>query len=603
MPCCYESGPDSGRNWCQDLETVYTDAEGKDYCVFHAPQGKKGVSLEEFNKLIFARIREAHEQDKSCHFSGTIFEGNINFSQFDEDNPLPEINFSKARFSGNVTLVRSKFSGHANFCRAQFSGKTNFRHTQFSEYAAFEGAQFNGYADFVDVLFNWGALFDSAQFNEHTDFWGGEFRGRASFYNVRFCGNTNFNGVRFSGDVNFYSAQFSGDADFASAQFNGDAAFADAQFNGDATFVDAQFNGDADFRVARLSGNAAFWNTQFTEDVTFASAQFNGDAAFVDALFNEHAVFVKAQFSREANFAGAQFSEETHFDYIRILGKGQLFFRDIVKTKTFEGEACFRGLDIEGQLIFEGVDLSMASFTDTRVQKIDFVNPRWHRSGSRGWRNTLYDEIALFDGMKRGPSRDGEKPKTLYTDFKNRMERTFFYKEKYGDEIRKVEILYRRMKNKYRTLQNWPEVSNWHYGEKEMLRKENAVRRYFPFSFSFLYWLSSGYGERYVRAGVSLAVLILLLSFGLAWAGLDAAALSGSNPGDFHGIGSIRLGTLDPKSIGALLMNTLKYATFQKDVFFVPRNMWGECLRLIAQILIPIQTALFILAVRNRFRR
>lgn len=39
MPCCYKDG----KGWCKDLETVYTDAEGKEYCVLHAPQGKKGV--------------------------------------------------------------------------------------------------------------------------------------------------------------------------------------------------------------------------------------------------------------------------------------------------------------------------------------------------------------------------------------------------------------------------------------------------------------------------------------------------------------------------------------------------------------------------------
>jgi len=534
MPCCYESGPDSdsGRNWCQDLETVYTDAEGKDYCVFHAPQGKKGVSLEEFNELIFARIREAQEQHKPCDLSGTIFQGDVSFHQFDKDNPFPEINFLDAQFKGDVSFFKTQFSGEPIFERAQFSG------------------------------------------------------------------NTNFVGSQFSGDAYFCSAQFSGHAIFGGIQFSRDVDFADAEFSRDTHFHSAQFSGDADFLDARFSGNA-----------TFYSAQFSGNAAFSDARFSGNADFEHAQFSGDTYFHSARFSGEAHFDYIRIPGKARLIFWNRGKAKTFVRKASFIDLDIEGTLIFEGVDLSAASFTDTQVQKIDFVNPRWHRSGPRGWRNTLYDEIALFDRMKKVSIQDGasvqgeERPKKLYTDFENWMERIFFYAEKYGDDIRKVEILYRRMKDKYRNLQNWPEVSNWHYGEKEMYRKENAFRRYFPFSFSFLYWLSSGYGERYEKAGIVLAVLVFTLSFGLAWTGLDAAAGYGSNPGDFHGIRSITLETLNVKSISALLMNTLKYATFQKDVFFVPRNMWGEIIRCLAQILIPIQTALFILAVRNRFRK
>lgn len=464
MPCCYEG--DRLFKWCDYLKTVYTDAEGKDYCVFHAPQGNKGVSLAEFNELVFARIREAKEEKElpnlpegtykiikePCDLSGTIFEDYIDFSQFDKDNPLPDIALSHAQFSGDAF----------------------------------------------------------------------------------------FGGTQFSGDADFWEARFSGYASFAKTQFNGNTSFMGAQFSGYAFFCEAQFSGDANFNSLHISE------------------------------------------------------------------KARLLFQDLDKTKTFLKEACFMYCDIEGSFKFEGVDLSTVTFAGTQTNKIDFVNVRWHKSGWRGWQDTLYDEITLFKRMKEGSVQDEDRPKTLYTyylDFKNWMKRMFFYAEEYGDQIRKVGILYRKMKDKYRNLQNWPEVSNWHYGEKEMYRKENAFRRYFPFSFSFLYWLSSGYGERYLKAGIVTAVLIFILSFGLAWTGLDAVPRYGSNPGDFHGITSITFETLDVKSTGALLINTIKYATFQKDVFFVPRNMTGEIIRCIAQILIPIQTALFILAVRNRFRK
>lgn len=473
MSCCYRDG----KGWCKNLDRVYTDADGKDYCVFHAPQGEKRVLLEKFNERVFERIREAQRQDEPCDLSGTVFEGNITFSQFDENNPLPEIEFSKAQFKGDAE----------------------------------------------------------------------------------------FTNVHFSDDARFFHTKFSRDAYFKAVLFSGDISFRGVQFSGNASFTFAQFNKDADFE-----------SIQFGESVGFAGVCFNGN---------------------------------TSFDFIHIPKKGRILFQEWMKGKNFLQKASFEYLDVEGSLIFEGVDLSKTIFGNTRMDNIDFVNVRWSKSGLGAWRNTLYDEINLLEKIKKVLIQDEasvqgeERPKTLYTDFENWMERTFYYAEKFSDDIRKVETLYRRMKNKYRTLQNWPEVSNWHYGEKEMYRKENAFRRYFPFSFSFLYWLSSGYGERYVRAGVSLVVLIVVLSVGLAWTGLDAAALSGSNPGDFHGITSITLKTLDLKSIGALLINTLKYATFQKDIIFFPRNMWGEIVRLLAQILIPIQTALFIMAVRNRFRR
>ena len=489
MSCCYRDG----KGWCKNLDRVYTDADGKDYCVFHAPQGEKRVLLEKFNERVFERIREAQRQDEPCDLSGTVFEGDVSFSQFDKDHPLPDINFSNAQFSKIV-----------DFMGARFSNKAHFKETHFSEAVLFIETRFSGDTDFSDALFNGGSFFEETHFNGKTKFMNAQFSKDVFFENTRFSKNTNFRFVRIG-----------------------------------------------------KGGSVHFRNTSF--------------------------------------------SKRAVFDNLHILEKARLIFWNSDETKTFLEKSSFMLLDIEGSLVFERVDLSKALFSNTQMRNIDFVNIKWSRLGWRGWRNVLYDEIDLFEGIKKGSGEDDNRPKTFYAKY-------LYFKgwltgECHGDDIRKVEILYRRMKNKYRTLQNWPEVSNWHYGEKEMYRKENAFRRYFPLSFSFLYWLSSGYGERYVRAGVALGVLIVILSLGLAWTGLDATGVLGSNHGDFHGITSITLKTLDLKSIGALLINTLKYATFQKDIIFFPRNMWGEIVRLLAQILIPIQTALFIMAVRNRFRR
>ncbi|HPQ44690.1 MAG TPA: pentapeptide repeat-containing protein [Syntrophales bacterium] len=533
MPCCYEDG----NGWCKHLETVYKHA-GKEYCVFHAPQGKKGILLDAFNELVFARIREAQEKKKTCDLSGTIFEGNIAFNQFDKNNPLPSMECFKAYFNGFAVFQGTHFGGNVDFRETRFRQDANFMLAQFSMNATFIGARFRRFTVFMQTLFCEGAYFSRAQFSA-----------------------TNFERARFNGHAYFVKTQFSGEGNFQNALFRKEARFEDTCFRSLVSFMNAHFN------------NANFNNARFNKEGGFMDAQFNGYSSFA---------------------------------FLNVMKKGQIIFQDFAGTNTFLNQARFWYLNIEGSLLFEGTDLSEVSFSDTQIQKIDFVNVKWPRSGLRSWRNVLYDEIDLFEQMKKNNlTPNDDRLKTLYTDyldFKNWIKRTVSYGKKYGDQIRKVGILYRRMKNKYRTLQNWSEVSNWHYGEKEMYRKENAFRRYLP-SFSFLYWLSSGYGERYVRAGVVLAALIFLLSFGLAWTGLDAAGVSGLNPTDFHGITSITLGALDLKSIGALLMNTLKYATFQKDVLFVPRNMWGELIRLIAQILIPIQTALFILAVRNRFRR
>jgi len=92
-----------------------------------------------------------------------------------------------------------------------------------------------------------------------------------------------------------------------------------------------------------------------------------------------------------------------------------------------------------------------------------------------------------------------------------------FYGYGYGD----VEKLYQQMKEKYRG--NEPEISNWHYGQKEMVRKKSKLRRRNPISFSNLYWAFSGYGERPVRAGLTLIYFLIAVTLLMNFLGVVPA--------------------------------------------------------------------------------
>ena len=61
----------------------------------------------------------------------------------------------------------------------------------------------------------------------------------------------------------------------------------------------------------------------------------------------------------------------------------------------------------------------------------------------------------------------------------------------------------------------------------------------------------------------------------------------------------------DVDNIGAVILNTLQYITFQKVTIFkpLPGSLSGGYIKLLTQILVPIQVGLFGMAVRNRFRR
>lgn len=95
MPCCKAEE----YKWCKDEPVVnYKDDEGRGFCVFHAPQGKKRIPLEEFNTLVFTAIDSARETKEVCNLSGTVFEGDISFNQYGEENPLPRISFFGCKF-------------------------------------------------------------------------------------------------------------------------------------------------------------------------------------------------------------------------------------------------------------------------------------------------------------------------------------------------------------------------------------------------------------------------------------------------------------------------------------------------------------------------
>jgi uncharacterized protein YjbI with pentapeptide repeats len=208
-------------DWCRNLDIVYTDEDGRQYCVFHAPRGKKGVSIEKFNKLIFQKIEntkiandEAHNQKEICNLSDTIFEGDIDFRSFREKRSLPDIDF-----------VGAQFSGEANFVGAQFSGEANFV---------------------------------GAQFSERANFWKAQFSGEANFWKAQFSKGASFSDVQFSGEANFVGAKFSRKARFGLAKFSREASFSDAQFSKGASFWKAQF-----------STEAAFYRTLFDKEVDF----------------------------------------------------------------------------------------------------------------------------------------------------------------------------------------------------------------------------------------------------------------------------------------------------------------------------------------------
>lgn len=181
----------------------------------------------------------------------------------------------------------------------------------------------------------------------------------------------------------------------------------------------------------------------------------------------------------------------------------------------------------------------------------------------------------------------------------------------YFASLLECEELYRAMKQRAAEEHDQPQVSRWHFREKLMQLMalinnkqshtfleviENQSSRwparakawfklftlppYLPkLTLTGLYWATSGFGERAVRAGVWLLALVALsfiansITEPWVWAELPGSAAA---------------------------QYTLATIPFAKDI---PGDGWVKVGRGVWQFLIAVQFTLFALAVRNRFRR
>ncbi len=182
--------------------------------------------------------------------------------------------------------------------------------------------------------------------------------------------------------------------------------------------------------------------------------------------------------------------------------------------------------------------------------------------------------------------------------------RNIVYDEKLIKEGRatfeKVEDLYRKLKSKSKKENNEPETSNWHYCEKEIFRKRNKWRRFLP-SVSVLYWASSGYGERPVRASFMLLTLVVLLIIFVNANGLDKSK-------DITDIAFETIkgfsGNFDFDRLLHLIIACIQHILFIKNPSFMPFTTWGVyIMQFFTKFLIPIQAVFFAMALRNKFRR
>jgi hypothetical protein len=360
--------------------------------------------------------------------------------------------------------------------------------------------------------------------------------------------------IETSGPINF--------CDFSGTIFPGDISFeaygednplpqmifAEARFCGGAVFSEATFNNTSDFLGARFIAHASFYQSKFKGMVCFWRAEFLGETHFSKAEF----------VSGEANFRQARFTNKAYFD-----------------KATFNCQTLFENVEAPKNA------LRMHSLSSATLANLSFTSMETEFFSFKGcdWPEMLMPEA---DGLQSGQDCKG-----LYRDDKA------------------CEELYRSLKQKAATEHDQPMTSWWHYREK--LMKLEGVKKRYP-RFWWLHWLgmyywTSGFGERWIPAGICLLCILVFCLFLLG--------LGGVHGGGFVIQGPAMIGTWTgawegTQNLGSVCLSLLKYLLLIKEesIVFKPIYGWAEFLILFfTRLVIPIQAAFFAVALRNAYRR
>ncbi len=435
-------------------------------CVFHAPKDKKGISGDEFNKLIFNQIH-----DKDYNFERYIFPSRISFEDSEFDN---EVNFKNAKFEGTfekdnpgkfcVIFGDVNFKSDVDFSGAEFSGGNVY----------FGEAKFSmGDADFREAKFSGGdANFTKAVFSG----------GRADFTGAKFTGgNVYFGGAKFSG----------GHADFIRAIFdNGFADFSGAEFSGgDSFFLYAKFTGaEAKFRGAKFSNNLRFEQNKIKCSMDFSDITLGDKSIF---LFKNPEFIITEEEKNKIDkniiikFSGINFNPfATYFENIN-------YPKNHKKTTDL----------ISPVIIFRYCQLKNVNFADSDMSLFSFYKSIWEeaRYYSCGWKaeKRIFEE-RIYDYVN-------------HLDSKDRKEE---YKKNYEIEdlnYNEIAALYRRFKTVLDNTKDYAEAGRFYFNEIEMKRKnlwDEIKEKKWPvpmtkilYSIIYLsYKKFTGYGEKPVRS-------------------------------------------------------------------------------------------------------
>lgn len=525
-------------------------------CLMHYPGAKPTEDFQAEVDLLIAGKSQRNTLGlvdfRGFHFpSGVCFVGKV-FSDY--------ACFIGAVFSGAAEFPHARFVKDANFAKATFLG-TDFSAATFEESGVFAAATFGQQADFRRSVFKKKADFGEARFEAIAAFGESElnspvfesstFGGNVWFTAAKLFGAANFRNVAFRDHVDFSHSAFFGSADFSFANFDR-SDFSETIFEA-ANFAFTEFSKTADFQRLVVRGRAVFHSTKF-QGVRFESAHFHGGASFDSATFSGDVEFKRATFGLLPDANGSTDGAEAVADFsdAKFEEPTRVWFSQVNK-------------DV-------GVGLR-ARFLNCDVEQVHLEDVRWHR---RGGRMVLQDELDLIE---RTATEATPGAKTA----DNRS----------GHEL--VAIAYRQLINNFDKVRALDLAEDCFCGAMEMKRRDPDAS-WLSRAVLTAYKLASSYGSNYVRAFFVLLAIVVVFGmvFAAPWVGLEAAK---GNPG------GVLMASSWLRRLPAGAFHSLEVGSFQREPVYVLPSRRGRLVVTAEQVLIPIQAALLLLALRRRFRR
>jgi hypothetical protein len=418
-----------------------------------------------------------------------------------------------------------------------------------------------------------------------------------------------------------------GVADFTGFVFPS-AVHQERKFAAGCIFFEATFTQDADFRRATFTQGAAFSYATFRQDAYFFWATFTQDASFIRATFTQDADFRDATFARDAVFEGATFAGST--DFSRVIFTGTARFAPLeegAKPCEFKNRALFQDARFQDYTDFRGAVfgefgnstarpafslarfekpervtfyktwLGQTLFVNCDVSKLSFSDVKWGRDGERV---RLYEETVALDDEAAEPLR---------SPVGSRDERNYHL----------IAETYHQLKNNYDSRGDPWTANDFHYGEMEMLRRSsrfhNRSTRWLAQNLGMfaLYKYASEYGLSRGRPPAWLAGVLLLFTLFYPLAGLRPVAARTQATLPVTQVKPITYWNLPeatgwaPRPVCLLrhsFMTTLAVASLQREAaYYEPHCGLGRFLGILELALTSTLAALFILAVRRRFKR